>query len=202
MCGWWASGPLGRVCRLGEILVLSEALASNGPNFVGVFMSDVLGEKVAKIISPSVNAMGYDVVRAALIGDRDLTLQVMVERLDREEMTVEDCASASRAVAALLDVEDPIRDAYTLEVSSPGIDRPLVRLDDYERFSGFEARIELHNAVDGRKRVRGTIRGVEGEESIAIDTKEDGISIPYSEIKAAKLVLTDDLIQASLAGRL
>ncbi len=181
---------------------MPEVEASNGPNRMGVFMSDVLGEKVARIIGPSVSAMGYDVVRATLNGDRNLTLQIMVERTDRAEMTVEDCASVSRAVSALLDVEDPIPDAYNLEVSSPGIDRPLVRLDDYERFSGFEARLELHRAVEGRKRVRGTIRGVEGGESVAIDTKEDGISIPYSEIKAAKLVLTDELIQASLAGRL
>lgn len=165
-------------------------------------MSDVLGEKVAEIIGPSVNAMGYDVVRATVTGERHRTLQIMVERTDRAEMTVEDCAAVSRAVSALLDVEDPIREAYNLEVSSPGIDRPLVRLADYERFSGFEARIELRELVDGRKRVRGTLRGVEGNESVTIDSKGDGITIPYSEIKAAKLVLTDDLIEASLAGKL
>ena len=164
-------------------------------------MSDILGEKVAGIIGPSVQAMGYDLVRATLSGERRRTLQIMVERTDRAEMTVEDCASVSRAVSAILDVEDPIHDAYELEVSSPGIDRPLVRLDDFERFSGFEAKIELRRLLDGRKRVRGTLRGVD-DESVTVDTKDDGISIPYSEIKAAKLVLTDDLIQASLAGKL
>jgi ribosome maturation factor RimP len=165
-------------------------------------MSDVLGEKVAKIIGPSVNAMGYELVRATLSGERHLTLQIMVERADRAEMTVEDCASVSRAVSALLDVEDPIDDAYQLEVSSPGIDRPLVKLDDFERFSGFEAKIELRRLLDGRKRLRGTLGGIGEDESVVIDTKGDGVTVPYSEIKAAKLVLTDDLIEASLAGKL
>jgi ribosome maturation factor RimP len=165
-------------------------------------MSDVLGEKVAEIIGPSVAAMGYDMVRASLNGDRRRTLQIMVERADRAEMTVEDCAAVSRAVSALLDVEDPIQGAYNLEVSSPGIDRPLVRPDDFERFSGFEAKIDLHRVIDGRKRLRGTIRGIDGEQCVAIDTNDDGVTIPYSEIKAAKLVLTDDLIKASLARKL
>jgi ribosome maturation factor RimP len=165
-------------------------------------MSDVLGEKVAEIIGPSVNAMGYDLVRANLSGERHLTLQIMVERADRAEMTVEDCASVSRAVSALLDVEDPIRDPYNLEVSSPGIDRPLVQLADFDRFSGFVAKIELRRLLDGRKNLRGTLRGVSDDESVTIDTKGDGVTVPYSEIKAAKLVLTDDLIEASLAGKL
>jgi ribosome maturation factor RimP len=165
-------------------------------------MSEVLDQKVAEIIGPSVNAMGYDIVRAALNGDRHMTLQIMVERADRTEMTVEDCASVSRAVSALLDVEDPITDAYNLEVSSPGIDRPLVQLADFDRFSGYEARIELRQLMDGRKKLRGTLCGVGEDESVTIDTKGNGVTIPYSEIKAAKLVLTDDLIKASLAGKL
>ena len=165
-------------------------------------MSEFLDQKVAEIIGPSVNAMGYDLVRAALNGERHTTLQIMVERVDRAEMTVEDCASVSRAVSALLDVEDPITDAYNLEVSSPGIDRPLVQLADFDRFSGYEARIELRQLMDGRKKLRGTLRGVGKGESVTIDTKGDGVTIPYSEIKAAKLVLTDNLIKASLAGKL
>ncbi|MDG2284741.1 MAG: ribosome maturation factor RimP [Alphaproteobacteria bacterium] len=165
-------------------------------------MSDFLDDKVAEIIRPSVSAMGYDVVRANLSGNRRRTLQIMVERIDRAEMNVEDCAKVSRAVSALLDVEDPISEAYDLEVSSPGIDRPLVRLSDFQRFSGFEARIELKDLVDGRKRLRGTLLGVGDDEIVTIDSKGDGISVPYSEIKAAKLVLTDELIEASLAGKL
>jgi ribosome maturation factor RimP len=165
-------------------------------------MSDFLDDKVAEIIRPSVSAMGYDVVRANLSGNRRRTLQIMVERIDRAEMNVEDCAKVSRAVSALLDVEDPISEAYDLEVSSPGIDRPLVRLSDFQRFSGFEARIELKDLVDGRKRLRGTLLGVGDDEIVTIDSKGDGISVPYSEIKAAKLVLTDELIEASLTGKL
>ena len=165
-------------------------------------MSDQISNRIAEIIGPSVSAMGYDLVRATLAGTRQRTLQVMVERTDRAEMNVDDCANVSRAVSALLDVEDPITEAYNLEVSSPGIDRPLVRLDDYRRFSGFEAKIELQQLVDGRKRVRGTLQGVGDGDVVTIDSKGEGISVPYSDIKTAKLVLTDDLIEASLAGKL
>lgn len=165
-------------------------------------MSDQISNRIAEIIGPSVSAMGYDLVRATLTGTRQRTLQVMVERTDRAEMNVDDCANVSRAVSALLDVEDPITEAYNLEVSSPGIDRPLVRLDDYRRFSGFEAKIELQQLVDGRKRVRGTLQGVGDGDVVTIDSKGEGISVPYSDIKTAKLVLTDDLIEASLAGKL
>jgi ribosome maturation factor RimP len=165
-------------------------------------MSEVLDQKVVEIIGPSVNSMGYDLVRATLTGERQITLQIMVERADRTEMTVEDCASVSRAVSALLDVENPITDAYNLEISSPGIDRPLVQLADFDRFSGYEAKIELRQLMDGRKKLRGTLRGVGEDENVTIDTKGDGVTIPYSEIKAAKLVLTDNLIKASLAGKL
>src|SRR5205823_15005961 len=106
----------------------------------------------ARIIEPSLAVMGYQAVRLAFVGARGATLQIMAERVDGAAMTVEDCAEISRAVSALLDVADPIASAYTLEVSSPGIDRPLVRPEDYERFTGFEARIELTRPLDGRKR--------------------------------------------------
>lgn len=175
-------------------------------------MSDVLSDRVAGIIRPSVEDLGYDLVRVALIGGRRRILQVMVERSDRAEMTVEDCATVSRAVSALLDVEDPIQSAYDLEVSSPGIDRPLVRLDDYERFSGFEAKIELQRPLDGYKRLRGTLLGVAEGDVVGISLKVPGgsvdatdgtgFSVPYADIKTGKLVLTDDLIKASQSGRL
>ena len=182
-------------------------------------MSDVLSDRVTAIIEPSVVDLGYDLVRVALVGGRRRILQIMVERIDRAEMTVEDCATASRAISALLDVEDPIQDAYDLEVSSPGIDRPLVRLDDYARFSGFEAKIELQRPLDGQKRLRGTLLGVGDGDVVTIclktpgtskppgaktagDQKDAGFSVPYADIKTAKLVLTDALIKASQAGRL
>ncbi|MBM86402.1 MAG: ribosome maturation factor RimP [Rhodospirillaceae bacterium] len=165
-------------------------------------MPDALEMRIAALITPSIEAMGYELVRADLRSGRRRILQIMVERADRIEMTVDDCASVSRAISALLDVEDPIRGTYNLEVSSPGIDRPLVRLSDYDRFSGFEAKIELEQPVDGRKRLRGTLLGVNKDETVTINLQGDGFSFPYSLIRAAKLVLTEDLISASQAGRL
>jgi ribosome maturation factor RimP len=137
--------------------------------------------------------MGYRLVRVALTGARRATLQVMAERRDAVPMTVEDCAEISRSVSALLDVADPIAGAYMLEVSSPGIDRPLVRPEDYDRFAGFEARIELSEPLDGRKRFRGRLLGRAGEcVRLAGDAGE--ARLPIAAIARAKLVLTDDLL--------
>jgi len=126
-------------------------------------------------------------------------LQVMIERADGEEISVEDCATASRAISALLDVEDPISDAYELEVSSPGIDRPLTRPKDFERYSGFVARIEIKHAVDGRKRFRGRLLGL-ADDSVRLagdDTPDTEYSLPLAGIVRAKLVLNDELLAAS-----
>ena len=129
-------------------------------------------ERIVQIIGPSVEAMGYEIVRLQISGGMRPTLQIMADRADGSAMTVEDCAEISNAASALLDVEDPISSAYTLEVSSPGIDRPLTRLKDFERFKGFEARVETDVLLDGRKRFRGTLYGVEGESVlIALDAK-------------------------------
>ncbi len=152
--------------------------------------------RVEAIIAPSLEAMGFEVVRVRLSGSQTPVLQVMAERPDGT-MTIEDCAEVSRAVSALLDVEDPIKSAYNLEVSSPGIDRPLTRLRDYERYAGFEARIETRRPVDGRKRFRGKLLGIDAENiKLATDTGE--VLLPFAEIDTAKLVLTDELITASL----
>tara|TARA_R110000868_G_scaffold11751_17_gene57416 strand:+ start:43705 stop:44217 length:513 start_codon:yes stop_codon:yes gene_type:complete len=151
---------------------------------------------VARLIEPSLNAMGYDLVRVQTSGGENMTLQVMAERADGEEMTVEDCADISRNISTVLDVEDPISDAYTLEVSSPGLDRPLVRLEDYTRFSGFEARIDTRSAIVDRKRFRGHLDGVDGD-VVLIVVDGETYDIPFDEISRAKLVLTDELIAAS-----
>jgi len=154
-------------------------------------------QRVESIIAPSLQAMGYDVVRVRLSGAQTPVLQVMAERSTDGSMTVEDCAEVSRAVSALLDVEDPIQGAYNLEVSSPGIDRPLTRLRDYDRYAGFEARVETRRPVDGRKRFRGKVMGADGDHvKLATDTGE--VRLPFAEIDTAKLVLTDELIAASL----
>ena len=152
--------------------------------------------RIAEIIEPSLDAMGYRVVRVAVLGAGRMTLQIMAERRDEAAMTVEDCADISRSVSALLDVADPIAGAYTLEVSSPGIDRPLVRPEDYERFTGFEARIELTRPLDGRKRFRGRLLGrtASGARVLA----EIGeVTLPFEAIARAKLVLSDELIAAA-----
>jgi ribosome maturation factor RimP len=111
-------------------------------------------------------------------------------------MTVDDCADISRAVSALLDVEDPISSAYTLEVSSPGIDRPLTRAKDFDRFAGFEARIETRLPIDGRKRFRGILRGVQ-DGKVVVESPEGTFGLPLDEVQRAKLILTDELIAAS-----
>src|SRR5215472_3887165 len=140
------------------------------------------------MIEPSLIAMGYRLVRVVMTSGRRTTLQVMAERLDDLPITHEDCAEISRSVSALLDVMDPIAGAYTLEISSPGIDRPLVRPEDYDRFSGFEARIELARPVDGRKRFRGRLLGVsDGRIRLMAETGEVGL--PLAEVARAKLVL-------------
>jgi ribosome maturation factor RimP len=127
--------------------------------------------RIAQAIEPSLEGMGYRLVRVVITSGRRPTLQVMAERRDDRPMTVEDCAQISHSVSAILDVADPIAGAYMLEISSPGIDRPLVRAEDYDRFSGFEARIELARTGEVR--------------------------LPLAEVARAKLVLTDDLIAAA-----
>ncbi len=150
------------------------------------------------MIEPAIEAMGYRLVRVLLMGARGATLQVMAERQDDAGMTVDDCAAISRSISALLDVADPIDTAYSLEVSSPGIDRPLVRPEDYERFAGFEARIELTDTVAGRKRFRGRLLGRDGD-TVRLATDAGPVELPFTAIGRAKLVLTDDLIAASQA---
>jgi ribosome maturation factor RimP len=151
---------------------------------------------IAQAIEPSLESMGYRLVRVVITSGRRATLQVMAERLDDRPMTVDDCAQISHSVSALLDVADPIAGAYMLEISSPGIDRPLVRPEDYDRFSGFEARIELTRPLEGRKRFRGRLLGTSaGNVRLATETGET--QLPLHEVARAKLVLTDDLLAAA-----
>jgi ribosome maturation factor RimP len=146
--------------------------------------------------------MGYALVRVAIVGGvARPTLQVMAERKDGAAMSVDDCADISEAISAVLDVEDPIAGAYTLEVSSPGIDRPLVKKADYERFAGFEAKLETAQPVGGRKRFRGRLLGT-GEDTVRmrLDSGEE-LDLPLDGIAKAKLVLTDELIEAGTRPR-
>jgi ribosome maturation factor RimP len=150
--------------------------------------------EIARIIEPSLDSMGYRLVRLMQTGGLQRpTLQIMAERRDDAPMTVEDCAEISRAASALLDVADPIASAYMLEVSSPGIDRPLVRPEDYDRFAGLEARIDLASPVDGRKRYRGRVLGRDGDH-VRLAAENGEVRLPLGEIAKAKLVLNDELL--------
>jgi ribosome maturation factor RimP len=158
--------------------------------------------RIEAIIAPSIEAMGYEVVRVMLTGGRRPTLQIMAERADGSGMNVDDCAQISRTISAVLDVEDPISGQYTLEVSSPGIDRPLTRLKDFRRYAGFEARIDVAAPIDGRKRFGGRLLGVDDADRVLVET-EPGVreALPFEGIARAKLILTDELVAASAPAR-
>jgi len=156
-----------------------------------------LERRIAALVTPTIEGLGYELVRVLMAGGRDGRLQIMAERLDGTAMSVEDCAAISRSVSAVLDVEDPIPHAYELEVSSPGIDRPLTRRKDWTRWAGHVARVELGEAIEGRRRVKGVILGLEGETArLRLDEGAE-IAIPLAAVHRAKLVLTDALIEES-----
>lgn len=153
-------------------------------------------ERIQKLIEPAIGEMGFDIVRVRITGQKKLSMQVMVEHQDGRGMTVDDCAAISRAISALLDVEDPIESAFTLEVSSPGIDRPLVRVGDFQRFQGFHAKIETTRPFDGRRRFKGVLLGVDGD-TVRMMVDGEEVDFPHPDIHKAKLILTDDLIAAA-----
>ena len=159
-----------------------------------------LEQRIEEIIEPAVQDLGFEVVRVQLSGNHNRRLQIMAEPIVGDNMTVDHCATISRTVSAILDVDDPIVGTYTLEVSSPGLDRPLVKLRDFERFAGFDARIETTEAVDGRKRFRGRLGGVESE-TIAIEVDGLDMSIPYPLVLRAKLLVTNDMLAVQDAIR-
>ncbi len=158
-----------------------------------------MDRRLADIISPVIEDMGFELVRVRLMGGKTATLQIMAEKPDGG-IEVDDCAAISTAVSATLDVEDPIEDQYTLEVSSPGIDRPLTRLKDFDHWEGYVAKIETTNMIDGRKRFKGTLAGTEGDE-VLIEIEEGTIGLNFDWLADAKLVLTDDLIRDVLKAR-
>ena len=153
-------------------------------------------QRLAAIVRPTVEGMGFELVRLRLMGGKRMTLQIMAERPDGT-MEVDDCALLSRQLSAVLDVEDPIGREYTLEVSSPGIDRPLTRPSDFDRWEGYEARLETAELIDGRKRFKGVLAGTEGDE-VLIDVEQGTIGLKFEWLSDARLVLTDELIAESL----
>ncbi|QFT64624.1 ribosome maturation factor RimP [Roseivivax halotolerans] len=167
-------------------------------------MSDLIAKtsmdrRIAEIAGPVIEDLGFELVRVRLQGGKSPLLQIMAERPDGG-IEVDECGEISTAVSAVLDVEDPILDAYTLEVSSPGIDRPLTRLKDFDTFEGYEAKLETHDLIDGRKRFKGVLAGVEGSE-VLINIEEGTVGLQFDWLADAKLVLTDELIREMLKAR-
>ena len=156
--------------------------------------------QVTELIEPTLHDMGFELVRVLMSGGQRPTLQVMVERSDQGPVTLDQCAVVSHAISALLDVADPLPGAYRLEVTSPGLDRPLVRRADYERFAGFEARLETELPLEGRRRFRGRLLGI-ADDQVRLALPEGETSIPFDAIKKAKLVLTDELLAAAQSER-
>jgi ribosome maturation factor RimP len=168
-------------------------------------MSDLIAKtaidrRLADIVGPVVEGLGFELVRIRLMGGKTRTLQIMADRPDGR-IGVDECGDISVAVSAVLDVEDPIEDSYVLEVSSPGIDRPLTRLKDFDTWKGWEARVETTELIDGRRRFKGTLAGIEGDE-VLIEIEEGAetltIGLHFDWLADAKLILTDDLIAEML----
>ena len=155
-----------------------------------------LPRRIEHLLAPSLEAMGYEIVRVQLSGGRSPTLQVMVDRRDGGPTTIEDCTAISRTASAILDVEDPLEGSYTLEISSPGIDRPLVRPKDYERFAGSEIKAETGVAFAGRRRFRGRLLGID-QGMVRIALPEGAVDLPWQSILRARLILTDELLTAA-----
>lgn len=160
-------------------------------------MADIAA--LTDLIEPHAKALGLDLVRVAMFGGQsDPTLQVMAERPETRQLTIDDCAALSRRLSDLLDETDPIEHAYRLEVSSPGIDRPLTRVSDYADWAGFDARFKLGEAIEGRKQFDGRIEGLRGDAvTVTLAKGGDTLEVPVAAIAAAKLLLTDKLIAAT-----
>jgi ribosome maturation factor RimP len=181
---------------------LSDVTNADNTNEPRLIVETGLDQRVAAIIEPVLVGMGFRLVRVRLLNLNGLTLQIMTERNDGT-MTVEDCEAVSMAISPVLDVEDPIDKAYHLEVSSPGIDRPMVRKSDFQRWIGHLVKCETSILVDNRKRFRGKIVAVEAEgftieRDEATRGEEQKVTIPFSTLAEAKLILTDDLIRDAL----
>jgi ribosome maturation factor RimP len=158
-----------------------------------------LDRRLLEIIQPVVEDLGFEVVRIRYQGGKKPVLQIMADRPEGG-IEVEDCAVISRTLGAVLDVEDPIESEYNLEISSPGIDRPLTRLKDFDAWEGYEAKIETEELIDGRKRFKGVLAGIEGDE-VLINIEEGTVGLQFDWLADAKLVMTEELVRESLRAR-
>lgn len=156
-----------------------------------------LEARVAEAIGPTVAHLGYELVRVQVLGRERPTVQIMADRADGSQITVEDCERISHSVSAVLDVDDPLPGRWTLEVSSAGIDRPLTRVKDWNRFAGHQARVEMLAPVEGRRRFTGIVLGADAAAArLRLDGGDD-VALPLRDIRRAKLILTDALIEAT-----
>ncbi len=167
-------------------------------------MSDLIArttidQQIAEIVTPVIEGLGFELVRLRLMGGNNPILQIMAEKPEGG-IEVDDCAAISTEISAHMDVEDPIEDNYTLEVSSPGIDRPLTRLKDFDTWNGYVAKLETSELIDGRKRFKGNLAGVEGDE-VLIEIEEGTVGLKFEWLADAKLVLTDELIRDVLRAQ-
>ncbi len=169
---------------------MSRPAAADEPNHSG------LEARIAATIAPTLLHMGYELVRVLILGRERPTVQVMADRADGALITVSDCENITHQVSAMLDVDDPLPGAWTLEVSSAGIDRPLTRLKDWLRFAGHQARVEMLMPVDGRRRFTGAILGADAE-TVRLRVEDADVALPMGDIRRAKLMLTDELIAAT-----
>ena len=158
-----------------------------------------IDRRLAEIITPVIEDLGFELVRVRLISGYEIVLQVMADRPDGG-IEVDECGQISTAISAVLDVEDPVLDAYTLEVSSPGIDRPLTRLKDFDMFEGYEVKIETTELIDGQRRFKGMLAGIENDD-VLININQGTTGLKFEWLSDAKLVLTDDLIKEMLRQR-
>jgi ribosome maturation factor RimP len=153
--------------------------------------------RIRELVEPAAEALGFEIVRVRLYAGAPKTLQVMAERPDGT-MVVGDCAALSRAIAPILEIENAVAGEYRLEVSSPGIDRPLTRAKDFKRWAGHEAKLELERPLNGRKRFRGIVRGLEGENiKLELSDTHESVLLPLADLGEAKLVLTDELLKTA-----
>ena len=158
--------------------------------------------QLLELLEPVAQAEGFDIVRLRLMGGNTRRLQIMAERPSDHDIGIDECARLSRAFSAVLDAADPITGEYALEVSSPGIDRPLTRLEDFETFEGLEARIELDRLAENRKRFKGELAGVDGDNvCINLEGEEETLLLPFAWIAEAKLVLNDQLMKLGAEQR-
>lgn len=157
---------------------------------------------LADIIEPVIDALGYDTVRILTIGDSNPTIQIMIEHKDYEkELTVDDCAKVSRAISAVMDEKDPIENKYTLEVSSPGLDRPLTKIEHFKRYINYVIKLETINPVEKRKRFKGVIENVTDDNQVVMLMEGVSYNIDYDNISKAKIVITDELWEQFLKAQ-